>query len=69
MNLEQEKPLKTKVFQQWLLKVFKMFKVIYYLEYRLNKKKVRYKKKYFFSKIYKYIENTLNTLNIEQKKR
>nr|DAQ52925.1 MAG TPA: hypothetical protein [Caudoviricetes sp.] len=39
MNLEQEKPLKTKVFQQWLLKVFKMFKVIYYLEYRLNKKK------------------------------
>nr|DAQ52926.1 MAG TPA: hypothetical protein [Caudoviricetes sp.] len=30
---------------------------------------MRYKKKYFFSKIYKYIENTLNTLNIEQKKR
>ena len=34
------------------------------LEIYLIKKSVR--KNIFFSKIYKYIENTLNTLNIEQ---
>lgn len=46
--------------------MFKVFKIIYYLEYKLNNKKLSKKKIFFFSKIYKYIENTLNTLNIEQ---